>query len=280
MTETATQRTRPPLEHAGAVRILNPCTKGYYRLKWTEPDGTLGDTSGGKTLETARAKAIKIDQRLSLAVGPLATTSLRDMVDRFIAEGTSPYPNKRTQKPEKWKPAQRENLRKALARCLHDHDKFRAMDLDLDRTLVDTMRAQGGTYSVVRINTSAMRALLTWAGKKKYISWKQAEMLPRGALMPDPAFPRTSVLMERANSAARIRQNGAHHLYIRDEDAPSAEQVVALRHEMATLVPAWGALAPEFAANTGARWGEQFQLTADDICIDGCAEDPSTHAHV
>ncbi|MCK5927606.1 MAG: hypothetical protein KAG80_05340 [Nocardioides sp.] len=280
MTETTTPSKRSPLEHIGAVRILHPCAKGYYRLKWTEPDGSPGDTSGGRTLETARAKAATIDRRLSLAVGPLAMTLLPEMVDRFLAEGTSPYPNKKTHKPEKWKPAQKENLRKALARCLHNHEYVRALDLDPDRKLVDAMRAQGGTYAVVRNNTSAMRAFLTWAGRKKYVSWRQAEMLPRGALTPEPAFPRTSVLIERADSPARIRQNGAHHLYIRDEDAPSAQQMVALRQEMARLAPAWGELAPEFAANTGARWGEQFQLTADDICLDGCAEDPSAHAHV
>src|SRR5690242_18027068 len=136
MTETTTPGKRPPLEQVGAVRILNRCSKGYYRLKWTEPDGAPGDTSGGKTLEAARAKATGIDQRLSLAVGPLATTPLRTMVNRFIAEGTSPYPNKKTHKLEKWKPAQKENLRKALARCLHDHEHFRAMDLDLERKLV------------------------------------------------------------------------------------------------------------------------------------------------
>lgn len=271
---------RPPLEYVGAVRILNRCSKGYYRLKWTEPDGTLGDTSGGRTLESARAKANKVNQRLSRAVGPLATTPLRDMVDRFIAEGTSPYPHKKTHKLEKWKPAQKENLRKALERCLHNHEHLRGMDLDLDRKVVDAMRAQGGTYSVVRNNTSAMRAFLTWAGRKKYISWRQAEMLPRGALTPEPAFPRTSVLVQEADSPARIRQNGAHHLYVRDEDAPSATQVVGIRHQMAALAPVWGELAPEFGANTGARWGEQFQLTADDTCLDGCAEDPAAHAHV
>ncbi len=79
------------------------------------------------------------------------------MVDRFIDECTSPCPNKKTHKPEKWKPAQKQNLRKALERCLRNHEHFRAMDLDPDRKLVDAMRAQGGTYSVVRNNTGAMR---------------------------------------------------------------------------------------------------------------------------
>ncbi len=37
-------------------------------------------------------------------------------------------------------------------------------------------------------------------------------MLPPGALMPEPALPRTSILIQEADCPATIRQNGAHHL--------------------------------------------------------------------
>lgn len=276
MTTTAHQ----PLETVGLVRILTPCSKGYYRLKWSEPDGTRGDTSAGRTLESARAKATTIDDRLQLAVGPLATTTLRDMADRFVAEGRSPYPNRKTKRPELWKKSQRNNIRKALNRCLHRHEHLRAMDIDLDRKLVDEMRAQAGTYDVVRQNTSALRALLTWAGKRKYLSHRQAELLPRGALAPDPVFPRERRIIHRADSPARVCHAGDADGFVRDEDAPSALQVVALSNTMANRTDRWGALAPELAANSGMRWGEQFQLTADDVHVDGCAQDPSGHAHV
>src|SRR5450759_5476639 len=53
--------------------------------------------------------------------------------------------------------------------------------------------------------------------------------------------------------------------HIRDEDAPSAAQVVALGDGLARFFPNWGRLAPEVGDSCGARWGEMFQLTADDI---------------
>jgi hypothetical protein len=96
---TTTNKHRPALETIGKVRILDRCSKGYFRLKWPEPDGTGGDTSGGPTMETARAKATQINARFDLAVGPLAMMSLRDAVDLFIKEGGSPYPHKRSKSP-------------------------------------------------------------------------------------------------------------------------------------------------------------------------------------
>ncbi|NPD06521.1 site-specific integrase [Nocardioides sp. zg-1308] len=277
---TQTQKRTLPLESIGKVNIFDRCSKGYFRLKWTEPDGTRGDTSGGPTMQTARAKATQINARLDLAVGPLAMTSLRDAVDLLITEGRSPYPHKRTNKPELWKPAQRNNMRKALNRCLYGHAGLRCMDIDLERQVIDTMRAQGGTYNMVRQNTSAMRAFLTWAGKRKYISYRQAEVLPRGALAPDPALSRVSRIVERADSPARSRHSGDAYMFVRDEDAPSAVQVRALGSALADSFPLWGAMAPELAANGGPRWGEQFQLTADDAHPDGCDEDPSAHIHI
>jgi hypothetical protein len=47
----------------GVVKVLEPNARGYYRLKWTEPDGTPGDTSAGRILEPALAKATEINDR-------------------------------------------------------------------------------------------------------------------------------------------------------------------------------------------------------------------------
>lgn len=277
MTTGTQKQPRPAIDHVGQVRILERCSKGYYRLKWP---AEKGDTSAGRTLQAAREKATRINASLSSTANPYALTPLPELVRAFIEEGTSPYPSKQTGKLEKWKPAQRENVRKALARCLRNHEHCRPVDLLPDRELVDAMRAQGGTYAVVRSNTSALRAFLTWLGRKRYITWQQAEMLPDKALTPEPTLPRRSVLIRDAGPRTSMRQNGAAHLYVRDEDAPSRQQVEALSRAMSDLVPAWGELAPEFAAGTGARWGEQFQLTADDACLNGCPTDTSAHIHI
>lgn len=53
-----------------------------------------------------------------------------------------------------------------------------------------------------------------------------------------------------------------------------------LGRELSRAFPAWGRLAPEFAANCGPRWGEQFQLTADDVHPDGCPKYEAPHLHI
>jgi hypothetical protein len=74
--------------------------------------------------------------------------------------------------------------------------------------------------------------------------------------------------------------NGQAETYIRDEDAPSRDRVVTLSAQLRMRFPLWGELVPELAANSGPRWGEQFELTADDVHLDGCAEYQDAHVHV
>jgi hypothetical protein len=85
---------REPVAFIDRVRILAPNARGYYRLKWTEPDGSPEDTSGGRQLEPALGKAKDIDQRLALAAGPKAVTALQDVLAAFVASAQSPYKNK------------------------------------------------------------------------------------------------------------------------------------------------------------------------------------------
>lgn len=80
----------PALEWVGQVAIYAPTSKGYYRLKWQEPDGRSGDTSAGRTLEDARWKAGEITGRLEMAAGPYAVASLRDLVEEYVATAVHP----------------------------------------------------------------------------------------------------------------------------------------------------------------------------------------------
>lgn len=90
-------------------------------------------------METARAKAAEINARLVLAVGPLAMKTLREAANLFLEEGRSPYPHKRSKKPELWKPAQLNNMRKALNRCLYGHEHLRCMDIGTAARVGDTL---------------------------------------------------------------------------------------------------------------------------------------------
>jgi hippurate hydrolase len=81
-----------PIDTVGVVDIYAPTSGPYYRLKWPEPDGTPGDTSGGRTLDGARLKAVEIDTRVRSAAGPFAVTRLDVLRNQFLADATSPTP--------------------------------------------------------------------------------------------------------------------------------------------------------------------------------------------
>ncbi|WP_222272349.1 hypothetical protein [Modestobacter marinus] len=257
----------PPVDTIGVVDIYAPTSNPYFRLKWPEPDGTPGDTSGGRTLEGAQLKAAEIDARVGSAAGPLAVTTLEVMVKQFLLEARSPYKTKKH-----WPNSYKTQIEDQMHRCVRLHEHYRAMDVD--RALCDSMRAQGGTSNMVRQNTTALRAFLLWGFQKKYFTAAQAELLPRGGSHPAPTILGTEMPARRRQD----RHVGQDETYVQDEDAPSAGQVIALRAEFAGARPAWGALAVELGCGSGPRWGEEFQLTAYDVHLGGCcrADQPST----
>lgn len=261
---------QPPAETIGRVRIFAPTARcRSYRLRWTEPDGTPGDTTAGRDLKAARTKATRLDRRLAGGAGPAATTPLGEIFTAYLAHGCSPY----TDRP--WRSSTRTQIEDNLGRALRGHEAVPARDLD--RALCDALRSRAGTPQMVRINTTALRAFLLWGYRHSpsYFTAAQAEFLTPGVVMPRPALAGTPAPTRRD----RTRRVGQADDYVEDEDAPSADQVGALGEALEDLVGSWGRLAPEVAANCGPRWGEQFQLTADDAHPDGCplARDPHLH---
>lgn len=267
-------RGKPPVHCVGGVAIYEPTpSKPYFRLKWTEPDGSRGDTSGGKEFDLAVLKATDIDARVSGAAGPAGVTTVQDVVEAFLENGTSPY---KTKKP--YKRTNLDQLAAKLWRSIRGHEQVRAMDLT--REVLDAMRAQAGTDNTVSENTSALRAMLHWGYQHQYFSAHQADLLPRACVLPAPALKRSRTRTDAAPDAPRVRQNGQHEDFVGEEDAPARGQVRDLSKSLQTRFPLWGELAPEFAACTGCRWGEQFQLTAHDVHLHGCARFQGAHVHV
>ncbi|WP_416957839.1 hypothetical protein ACNKF0_09570 [Nocardioides sp. T5] len=270
--DTTQNSTRGPII-IGGVTVTGPNAKGYYRLKWHEPDGTVGDTSGSRDEAYARLKAHDINSRLTQAAGPKATTPLTHVVAAFLAEGKSPYKEKRP-----YKQAQLDGLQHKLRRGLRGLEHVRAMDLD--RRLCDAIRSQAGTHNGVVENTNALRALLHWGYQDGYFTAAQVELLPRSSATPQPVHKTTRTLMTSDRHAQRARKVGQAETYIEDEDCPNEAQIEALANALGEHFPLWGVLACELAANTGIRWGEQFQLTAADVHLDGCRRYPSPHIHI
>jgi hypothetical protein len=261
-----------PIEWVGEVAVYAPTSKGYYRLKWDEPDGRPGDTSGGRTIEDARYKAAEIDARLAMAAGPSAVTTLGEMYQLYVAEATSPFGLK------PWSRSYKLQVEDNLARCLRGFEHARAMNVD--RKLIDQMRVQAGTTNMVTIRTRTLRGFLRWGHQHEaqFFTAAQAELLPTNAPKLRPQIKGTAAPSRRSGN--RVRDVGQSEAYIQEEDAPSPIQVTSLGTELGGIVPAWGELSAHLAANSGPRWGEQFQLRADDVHPDGCPEQKWFHIHV
>lgn len=80
--------------------------------------------------------------------------------------------------------------------------------MDVTRELCDRMRAQAGTDTMVKHNTTALRALLLWGQQHGYFTTVQAELLPRGCSMPAPRLESSTVL-RRPDARARPRPQAA-----------------------------------------------------------------------
>lgn len=252
----STQVRNNPVTHVGRVSILAPAgSDPYYRLTWRKPDGRRGGTSGGRTLEGAMTKAAPIDASLARAMGPRGLTPLQDLVTAYINADDQ---NQRDDGVP-WSGTHLRQVEQRLNRMIRGREHLQAMQMDRD--LADVLRAQGGTRNSVDHNTSALRGLLIWGHRHHYFTAAQAEMLPAGAVRVLPALKGTAA-PKRAGRARDVSENPN---YIRDEDAPSIARIVALATEFDRIFPAWGRLAIELACDAGPRWGELFQLTADDV---------------
>ena len=251
----ARDRRNPPLLTVGSVNVLAPTgTSPYFRLTWTNPDGTAGRTSGGRTREGAAAKAAGISAWLGQAAGGKAMTSLEAIADEYLSS-----PVGRNQKTGgDWSASQLTQMRPKVARVIRGHGQ--RLGMDVDRKLLDRMRSQGGTRRTRKENATALRGLLRWGATQGYFTAEQAELLPTNVydLAGDVAGT------EAPKRRTRVRSVGESLIYISTEDAPCRGQVDALAR-MLDLPMGTGRLAVELAADAGPRWGEQYQLTADDV---------------
>jgi integrase len=252
-----------PVAIIGAVHVLGPTpTSPYYRLTWTEPDGRPGRTTGGKTPEGAKTKAREIDADLRRATGPKALTPLGFIVKEYASTGEGR--NHKTK--EDWAPTTLRQVRQVLKRSVRGYENRLAMEVDRD--LADLIRSQAGTRRTVRENTTVLRGLLHWGNAHGYFSPAQAEMLPDRAAEVAPSVSGTAA-PKRRGKGRKVTQT---EQYVREEDAPSAQQIARLGDELQTRFR-WGKLAVELAAASGPRWGEEFQLTAPDVVLPKDAPD-------
>lgn len=197
-----------------------------------------------------------MDAQLQQAAGSRAMSPLREVLDDYLSTGKGRH---QKIKGGDWKGLQLKQQRATLARCTRGHEDLLA--LSVDRAALDRMRAASGTPRTRGENATALRGLLRWGYAQGYFSAEQSVLLPVNV----PDIPGTVMGRPAPTRRRRDRAVGQHPDFIAPEDAPSIDQLCALRGELGAVFPAWGELAVEFAADAGPRWGEQFQLTADDV---------------
>ncbi len=111
---------------------------------------------------------------LTRAVGGAAAAYLEDVIAEYVESVDD-----RKQGPDKgdWTESYRGQVAKGLARASEGlSDGVQAWDVD--RPLLDRMRAQAGTARTVRENTTFLRGLMPWGHERHYFSASQADFLP------------------------------------------------------------------------------------------------------
>jgi hypothetical protein len=223
-------RRRLPVATVGGVNVLAPAgTSPYFRLTWTQPDGTAGRTSGGRTLAGATAKATEIAAALHRAAGGKAMTPLREIVADYLSS-----PLGRNQKTGgDWEGGQLTQTRTKLNKSLRGHEDRLAMEVD--RQLLDKMRSEAGTRRTRKENATALRGLLRWGATQRYFTAEQAELLPPNVIDIVGDVMGTEAPRRRD----RARRVGDSEEYIGVEDAPDRAQIVELGARFQNEFPLW-----------------------------------------
>lgn len=248
-----------PVATVGEVNVLAPTgSSAYYRLTWTNPDGTAGRTSGGRTQPDAEAKASALNVMPARAAGGKAMTPLLEVAEDYLSSRAG----RNAKTGGDWDASQLKQMKPKVARCLRGHTTRTAMEVD--RKLLDLMRSQAGTRRTRRENATTLRGFLRWGATQGYFSAEQAEL---AELLPVRVYDPVGEVAgtEAPKRRTRVRNVGESEIYISGEDAPGGLQIVALADQLELAFPAWGRLAPELAADAGPRWAELFQLVAGDV---------------
>lgn len=108
----------------GGVHVLIPVgLSKYFRLTWTNPDGTPGRTSAGRDLALAIEKAAEINAMIERAVGPAGSVPLDQVVEEYVS--TVAGRNQRSDGGD-WTETYRIQLRRHLRRAIHGFEEVPA----------------------------------------------------------------------------------------------------------------------------------------------------------
>lgn len=250
-----------PVGTSGRVTLYEPtASRPTYRIIVVDEQGVRRDRSGSRSPQKAWNRAQELDAALSGRDDP-QTRTLGHLVAEYVSTPVGRKCNKRGRPvPGSWSASHHKTVTQDLTRAVREVATLPAHALD--RGAVDRMRTACGTHGMVGQMTRHVRGFLNWACRQGALTDAQAALLPEEHTpLLDPRFPQPETRPSRRQSAPMVGQSED---YVGPEDCPLHEAVRAFADELQLRVR-WGALAVHFAAGTGLRVGEQFQLRADDI---------------
>jgi integrase len=245
------------LTKCGRVRISPPLHRGgYWRLDWKE-HGKRRQGTGGRTVDTAKAKAFEIVKRLDADVQPEGETTLGEALEQFLLWGkvTGPLAGGR-RRP--WSDQYAHHMRVHLTGMLRPYMALRCDRLD--RRILTALCDSSSTANVARSRRSDLQSFLAWGRKRRVFTPEQADALAQYEYSPKVAPP------QKPARKSRTRVSGEGGRYVQPDEVPSHAQILRLGEEMQALHH-WGRLAVELAAATGLRIGELLALDAAHVDV-------------
>jgi integrase len=246
---------------SGRVTLYGPtASRPTYRITVIDEHGARQHRSAGQSLQQAWNRAQELDAELSGRDDP-QTRTLGDLVAEYVSTPAGRKCDKRGRAlGTNWSASHHKKVTQDLTRAVAEVATVPAHALD--RAVVDRMRTACGTQGMVEQMTGHVRGFLNWACRQGALTDAQAALLPEQyAPLLDPRFPQPEARPSRRQSAPMMGQSED---YVGPEDCPLHKAVRTFADELQRRVR-WGALAVHFAAGTGLRAGEQFQLRADDV---------------
>lgn len=244
----------------------------YYRVRGFDEQGRrVVDTSGGRTLRAAKAKAADVATGLRRSARGRSRDPRRILVHAEVEKWLDPR-NHRTREGQPWSARHTENVRREWRLRIEPHIPKRATVQELDdkhlwtRILNDAQQT-GLSPAAVQKTGQVCRSLVSW-------------FMDQGLLERNP--------MQGVSYAISSSQNrGLDPRVVRTDELPNMDMVYELAWWMAWLAwpqrpgrggnrrpdvvgPNGRALQPVLAATTGLRNGELFALRPGHLDLTNC----------
>lgn len=248
MTATETGGDRFLQTACGRVSITAPgAGETYWRLAYTL-HGKRQQTTGGRSRESALAKAHQIVAMLDAGTTRVSDTRVEVALDAYLLWNRQEHAANTSQKDEP-------DLRKAFA----GFGRLRCSELD--RVVLGKALERSTTPTAAQHRRSRLSRFLKWGYEKGYFRQLQTHLTDHLTWTAKPGLvlpPSRNFQPPQVDEADR---------YVTPDQVPSHKAIDRLGNGMGAL-SRWGKLCVELTYTTGVRSGEMYALEASNVDLD------------